>query len=329
MVASDGGVFAFGSAFFVGSLGASTIPAPITAFTPTPSGQGYWMIDSAGRTYAFGDAVEVGTASPFPDTGMFRLVEGLQVTDAVSTPTGKGLWVLFDNGFIDSLGDAAENPIAAPELELGPAQLAVGLDVTADGSGMWVASSARVAERGDPGRTTGFELIRTLSDGTGMRWTPCVPITWQFNPAYSPPGGLELISDATRWISDTTGLTFVYGGTTEQDPSTNRTPGLVVIGWQPFIPPGGWAQRGWATTQYGRRSVWGWVELDAFQVAMRPVGWTSGDWGGIALHELLHVVGLGHPEPSDANQLMSNAPRGHVGAGDLAGLTRLDASNGC
>jgi len=58
MVATDGGIFNFGNPFF-GSLGGTPPPNPIVAVTPLIVGgkaTGYWMIDSAGVVYAFGDA---------------------------------------------------------------------------------------------------------------------------------------------------------------------------------------------------------------------------------------------------------------------------------
>lgn len=320
MVASDGGVFAFGSAFFVGSLGGQVIPAPIVAFTPTPSGRGYWMVDVAGRTYPFGDAADVGDAPPLGD---------LRVTDVMATPSGAGMWVLHDSGLVGRLGDAITYPELFPTVDLGPSQWAVGLDATSDGSGLWVATTGRVRWRGDPDAVRGFALIRPEPDGTGRRWSPCAPITWYFNPAHAPEGGLEMFTDAFEWWVDVTGLPFVYGGTSEVDPSSNRTPGTIVVGWQPTTPPGGWAQPGWVTTPFGRRYVWGWVELDAQQVTSRPVTFRPGGFGGIALHEIGHVVGLDHPDEASFDELMSNAPRGRVGLGDLAGLTRLDARHGC
>jgi hypothetical protein len=47
------------------------------------------------------------------------------------------------------------------------------------------------------------------------------------------------------------------------------------------------------------------------------------------LHEIGHVIGLDHPDPPSYDLLMSNAPRGYVGRGDLAGFARLDNRHGC
>ena len=43
LVASDGGIFAFGDASFKGSMGAKKLNEPIVGMTPTRDGGGYWM----------------------------------------------------------------------------------------------------------------------------------------------------------------------------------------------------------------------------------------------------------------------------------------------
>ncbi|HTV12292.1 MAG TPA: S53 family peptidase [Acidimicrobiales bacterium] len=59
MVAADGGVFAFGGGFY-GSLGASPPPAPVEAMAGSVDGRGYYLLDSAGQVYAYGDARYLG-----------------------------------------------------------------------------------------------------------------------------------------------------------------------------------------------------------------------------------------------------------------------------
>ena len=55
-VASDGGLFAFGSAQFYGSMGGQPLNAPIVGMTATPTGNGYWEVASDGGLFAFGSA---------------------------------------------------------------------------------------------------------------------------------------------------------------------------------------------------------------------------------------------------------------------------------
>ena len=48
LLASDGGIFAFGDAVFYGSTGGTPLNAPIVGMTPTPDGAGYWLVASDG-----------------------------------------------------------------------------------------------------------------------------------------------------------------------------------------------------------------------------------------------------------------------------------------
>jgi hypothetical protein len=56
LVASVGGVFAFGNAGFYGSTGAMQLNAPIVAAAATWTGEGYWLVASDGGVFAFGNA---------------------------------------------------------------------------------------------------------------------------------------------------------------------------------------------------------------------------------------------------------------------------------
>ena len=60
LAADDGGVFAFGSAPFLGSLGGRRLAAPITSMAATPTGAGYWLVARDGGVFAFGDAAYHG-----------------------------------------------------------------------------------------------------------------------------------------------------------------------------------------------------------------------------------------------------------------------------
>ncbi len=56
LAARDGGVFAYGTAPFEGSMGGRHLNAPIVGVAATPDGQGYWLVASDGGVFAFGDA---------------------------------------------------------------------------------------------------------------------------------------------------------------------------------------------------------------------------------------------------------------------------------
>ena len=98
LVASDGGIFAFGDARFFGSTGAMKLNQPIVGMSATKSGQGYWLVASDGGVFSYGDARFFGS------TGAMKLnqpVVGISVTG-----TGNGYWMVASDGGIFAYGDA-------------------------------------------------------------------------------------------------------------------------------------------------------------------------------------------------------------------------------
>src|SRR5439155_27119945 len=71
----------------------------LPAFGPTSGRSGYWLVDSRGRVYAFGDAPHLG--EPSATLGSARAV------DIESTPSSRGYWVLDSLGGVHAFGDAA------------------------------------------------------------------------------------------------------------------------------------------------------------------------------------------------------------------------------
>jgi ribosomal protein L24E len=61
LVASDGGIFTFGSAHFYGSAGAVALNAPIVSMAATPSGTGYMLAASDGGIFTYGNAKFYGS----------------------------------------------------------------------------------------------------------------------------------------------------------------------------------------------------------------------------------------------------------------------------
>ena len=91
MVASDGGVFAFGDAGFYGSMGGKPLDAPVVGIAATPDGRGYWMVASDGGMFAFGDAQFYGSMGGKP---LNKPVIGM-----VATTSGGGyLWLRLTAG---------------------------------------------------------------------------------------------------------------------------------------------------------------------------------------------------------------------------------------
>jgi hypothetical protein len=59
-VASDGGIFSFGDARFLGSTAGGPSRSPVAGVVVTRSGNGYWVVAADGVVTAFGDAVLLG-----------------------------------------------------------------------------------------------------------------------------------------------------------------------------------------------------------------------------------------------------------------------------
>ena len=124
MVASDGGVFAFGDAFFAGSCpGIGGCSGSAVDVMPDASGNGYWIVTNTGNVYGFGDAANYGS----PGHGT--------VTSAVATPDGKGYWVLLSDGEVFAYGSAA-NLGSPPSGDFNGFDPANAIFATSDGGGL-------------------------------------------------------------------------------------------------------------------------------------------------------------------------------------------------
>ena len=103
LVASDGGIFAFGDATFAGSTGNLKLARAITGMATTPGGRGYWLTASDGGVFAFGDAGFHGAARE-------RIItpeSGRGIVAVVPTKTGGGYWQVAASGRVFAFGDAA------------------------------------------------------------------------------------------------------------------------------------------------------------------------------------------------------------------------------
>ena len=141
MAASDGGIFAFGSSAFYGSMGGKLLAQPVVGFAPTPDRMGYWEVASDGGIFAFGDAGFYGSMGAKP---LNQPIVGI-----ASTADGKGYWEVARDGGIFAFGDAGfYGSMGAKPLN----QPIVGIASTADGLGYWeVASDGGIFAFGDAG----------------------------------------------------------------------------------------------------------------------------------------------------------------------------------
>ncbi|HVE47932.1 MAG TPA: prenyltransferase/squalene oxidase repeat-containing protein [Acidimicrobiales bacterium] len=162
LVASDGGVFAFGQARFFGSTGALRLNQPMVGMASTPSGQGYWLVARDGGVFAFGDARFFGS------TGALRLNQPM--VGMASTPSGQGYWLVAQDGGVFAFGDARfQGSTGAIALN----QPVVAMAASPSGAGYWlVARDGGVFAFGDAvfrGSTGAITLNQPI---TGIAATP-------------------------------------------------------------------------------------------------------------------------------------------------------------
>jgi hypothetical protein len=139
LAGADGGVYAYGSARYFGSLGNLTLQGPIVAMAATPDGGGYWLAGIDGGIFAFGDAHYYGSKGSHPSDD--------PIVAMAATPDGEGYWLAGADGGVYAFGDArsfgsmGDPPLAAPIVDMA---------VTPDGAGYWlVAGDGGVFTFGD------------------------------------------------------------------------------------------------------------------------------------------------------------------------------------
>jgi hypothetical protein len=140
MVASDGGVFAFGDARFEGSCpGIGGCSGAAVAVVPDATGNGYWVVTSTGAVYTFGDATNYGQPGR----------QSSNMTSATATPNGGGYWILDGAGQVFAYGNAASLG-GMPAGSAGGFDPASAIFATSDGGGYWVVTAlGKVSPFGD------------------------------------------------------------------------------------------------------------------------------------------------------------------------------------
>ena len=158
----DGGIFAYGSAAFAGSMGGHRLNQPIVGMAATPAGDGYWLVASDGGIFAFGAAAFYGS------TGSIRLNQ--PIVGMTTSPSGRGYRLVASDGGIFSFGDA---PFFGSTGSIRLNRPIVGMAATPAGGGYWlVASDGGIFAFGDAafhGSMAGTPLHRPI---VGMEPTP-------------------------------------------------------------------------------------------------------------------------------------------------------------
>jgi hypothetical protein len=197
---------------------------------------------------------------------------------------------------------------------------------------------------------------------TPLRFNPCEPVHYVINAAQAPATGVADVKEAFARLATATGMTFVDDGLTDETARRTgsdlaRFPGR----WPPILVV--WARGSGdragvevvgsgVPLRVGDVLVSGTLTLNADAVVNRarntpvPGGFGSGGgpgigaigaegvtWGRVILHELAHVMGLGHTRDRDQLMYPDTAEQtAHVTeyrSGDRAGLRSLGREAGC
>jgi hypothetical protein len=342
LVASDGGIFSFGDAAFFGSA-AGSMPAGVAGMAATSTGHGYWIAGADGTVRPYGDAL--GSAG----TGSARVVGLAGVGRA-------GFWAagadgsVVSGGAAASYGSVAGAPLAQPIVGLAADRAGDAYWLVAADGGIFAASRASTLSAPTTTSST-YTFLAQNGDGTPIRFNPCASVHYVVNLAGAPATAAGDVSGALSRIAQATGLSFVSDGTTNELPESTRPayqPGRYGPRWAPILIAWSTAAQsdflGGTSTVGQGGSTWyqapgshavyvtGQVAVNGPATASLAPGFGSGlTMGALLLHELGHVVGLGHV--SDPTQIMypDLHTRGSTqyGPGDLGGLERLGASQGC
>ena len=219
-----------------------------------------------------------------------------------------------------------------------------------------IASPVSTQGGSDPSHAGSYVFDRYNPDGTPTRFDPCSPIHVVTNLTEAPPGAAGMVATALSQLAAATGLQFIVDGSTDEIPQAGRptVEARYGTGWAPVLIawshhgasdllPGGSALGEGLGTWLGQGTVnsplpptvayvTGEIAIDSQTTAHLTPGFGPGQTiGELLLHELGHLVGLGHT--TDPTQIMYSlllaVPVAAYGAGDLAGLRRLGAASGC
>ena len=96
----------------------SRVPSSFVGMAATPTGGGYWLVNTQGRVSTFGNAVAYGT--------MAGHQLNAPIAHIVSTPSGQGYWLVAGDGGTFAFGNAGffgsmgGKPLNAPVVDIAP-----------------------------------------------------------------------------------------------------------------------------------------------------------------------------------------------------------------
>lgn len=182
-----------------------------------------------------------------------------------------------------------------------------------------------------------YKILKVDAAGDPVTYDPCEPIRYAINPDGAPTDYLTFILPAINAAQEASGLSFVYDGASgdtwesrqkdskanpvliafpsrlDSDETTSDTVGL---GGSTALTVNGAVRPHYVTGAIALRRDW---------FAGQSAEHNTSEEQAVVMHELGHVLGLGHVD--DPAQLMYASNHGQLtyGAGDLNGLAKLGA----
>jgi hypothetical protein len=195
----------------------------------------------------------------------------------------------------------------------------------------------------------GYETQYKYSTSTEARWNPCAAIGYRVNARQATDGAIKDVKGAFKRLSQATGFHFVYRGTTTGIPQNGGNSWYpagtqIVVAWArpdqssmlrlysnavavgSAITSGGYVNGDGTSIS---KIVRGAVVVNSNRIYRAGFG-TGSTRGDIVLHELGHAMGLGHVDSTKQIMYpMVTSGLARLGKGDLNGLERRGAQNGC
>lgn len=186
----------------------------------------------------------------------------------------------------------------------------------------------------------GYSYVATRPSGQPVTWRTCT-IDFVVNPAGAPAGAVEDLTAALERVAAASGMQLRLVGTTDTVPTSGYGQQATDGSFPPVLVAWTTPQSGLLSPTNGGRSfdvsvgsgedtywVSSMVVFNADLDDARDGGFDDArSRGAVYLHELAHVIGLGHVDSTAELMNPATGYRPDFGAGDLEGLSVMGAAN--
>lgn len=226
--ACDGSAPAIEVPFNVTGTLSSQPPSRFVGITSTPSGDGYWLAQTGGGVFSYGDARFLGSLPSLSSEPAAPIV------GMAATSDGGGYWLVGSDGGVFAFGDAGFYG-SLPAQRIVPAGAIVGLVPSPDGKGYWLLGADEgvfaFGDAGFYGASPGNAVVVAMSpspSGAGyLVFHASSPAIDSFGdssiPANQQPpsvpkfvaalmaGGTSTSDGKGDWVTGTDGGVFAFG----------------------------------------------------------------------------------------------------------------------